>query len=47
MREYVFGKTLVNELTMSYGHTEWYLPFSRGEIVMGPSLVYQYQIKLN
>ena len=29
----VFGKTLVHEFPMSYSHTEWYLPFSRGEIV--------------
>ena len=24
----VFGKTLVHEFHMSYGHTEWYLLFS-------------------
>ena len=34
----VFGKTLVHEFPMSYSHTEWYLPFSRGEIVYRPKL---------
>ena len=36
----VFGKTLVHEFPMSYSHTEWYLLFSRGEIVceLGPKL---------
>ena len=34
----VFGKTLVHEFPMSYSHTEWYLPFSRGEIVYRPTL---------
>ena len=27
----VFGKTLVHEFLISYGHTEWYLRFTRGE----------------
>ena len=45
----VFGKTLVYEFPMSYSHNEWYLPFSRGEIVcnLGGSFVFQNQIKLN
>ena len=34
----VFGKTLVLEFPMSYSHTEWYLPFLRGEIVYWPKL---------
>ena len=29
----VFGKTLVHEFRISYCHTEWFLLFSRGEIV--------------
>ena len=31
---WVFGKTLVHEFPISYSHTEWYLLFSRGEIVL-------------
>ena len=31
-------KTLVHVFPMSYSHTEWYLPFSRGEIVNRPKL---------
>ena len=34
----VFGKTLVHKFSMSYSHTEWNLPFSRGEIVCRPKL---------
>ena len=34
----MFGKTLVHEFPMSYSHTEWYLPFSRGEIVYRPKV---------
>ena len=34
----VFWKTLVHEFPMSYSHTEWSLPFSRGEIVYRPKL---------
>ena len=30
----VCGKTLVHEFPISYSHTEWYLLFSRGEIVL-------------
>ena len=30
----VFGKTLVHEFQISYTHTEWFLLFSRGEIVL-------------
>ena len=37
MRE-CLGKTLVHEFPMSYSYTEWYLPFSRGEIVYRPKL---------
>ena len=39
----VFGKTLVHEFPISYSHTEWYLLFSRGEIVLalGRSFAYQ------
>ena len=29
----MFGKTLLHEFLISYGHTEWYLLFSRGEVV--------------
>ena len=44
----VFGKALVHEFPMSSRHTEWYLPFSRGEIVcLCRSFVSQNQIKLN
>ena len=44
----VFGKTLAHEFPISYSHTEWYLHFSRGEIVcLGRSFVYHNQIKLN
>ena len=43
---WVFWKTLVHEFPISYSHTEWYLPFPRGEIVcLGRSFVYQNQIK--
>ena len=30
----VFGKTLVHEFPITNSHTEWYLLFSRGEIVL-------------
>ena len=33
MRE-CFVKTLVHEFLISYNHDEWYLIFSRGEIVL-------------
>ena len=29
----VFGKTLVHEFPLSYLHTEWYLLFSRNEMI--------------
>ena len=32
--ERVFGKTLLHKFHISYSHTEWYLLFSRGEIVL-------------
>ena len=30
----VFGKPLLHEFFISYSHTEWYLLFSRGDIVL-------------
>ena len=42
MRE-CLGK-LLHEFPMSYSHTEWYLPFSRGEIVYRPKLRLSNQI---
>ena len=30
----VFGKTLLHEFPITYSHAEWYVLFSRGEIVL-------------
>ena len=44
---HALGETLLQEFRMSYSHSDFYLPFSRGEIVcLCRSVVYQYQIKL-
>ena len=40
----VFGKTLAHKFPLSYSHTEWYLLFSKGEIVLALA---EYTYRLN
>ena len=43
----VFGKMLLHEFHISYSHTEWFLRFSRCQIVRWPKLHLPIKVNLN